>query len=92
MKDKTYLYIYDDHCGNGYYVTDEELDYDTLYCETCGDSDTLVTEGTKKQIIQKCKDCIAELINEGADEWEIRQAHQELEEIEELIDKYLKKE
>lgn len=35
------MYIYKSHMG-GLYVSDEILDYDMLYCETCGDSDELV--------------------------------------------------
>ena len=34
-------YLYDRHLG-GLYTSDEELDYDYLYCEQCGDSDTLI--------------------------------------------------
>lgn len=50
------LWIYDDHCGNGYFVSDRELSYDELYCETCNDSDQLVFCGSlwelKKQVRQ----------------------------------------
>jgi hypothetical protein len=34
-------YLYEGHLG-GIYVSDDELDYDTLYCEQCGDSDWLI--------------------------------------------------
>lgn len=34
-------YLYDNHLG-GLYTSDEELDYDCLYCDTCGDSDVLI--------------------------------------------------
>ena len=37
------MYIYESHIG-GYYASDEEYDYDELYCETCGDSDRLLGE------------------------------------------------
>lgn len=40
-KDSSFC-IYESHLG-GYYLSEEELE-DT-YCETCGDSDTLVFEG-----------------------------------------------
>ncbi len=33
--------IYESHLG-GLYVTDKYLSHDCLYCEQCGDSDTLV--------------------------------------------------
>lgn len=32
------LYVYQSHMG-GFYVSKELLDYEDLYCETCGDSD-----------------------------------------------------
>jgi len=31
-------YYYENHLG-GYYSSEEELDYEDLYCETCCDSD-----------------------------------------------------
>lgn len=31
-------YLYESHLG-GLYITDEQLDYNMLYCESCGDSD-----------------------------------------------------
>lgn len=35
------MYIYEGHMGN-LYTSDESLDYEETYCETCGDSDWLV--------------------------------------------------
>ena len=35
------MYIYEGHMGS-LFVSDEVLDYEQLYCETCGDSDTLI--------------------------------------------------
>lgn len=35
------MYIYESHMG-GLYVSDEQLDYEYLYCEQCGDSDWLI--------------------------------------------------
>lgn len=32
-------WLYESHLG-GFYLTNEELPYDALYCEQCGDSDT----------------------------------------------------
>lgn len=35
------MYIYQGHlCG--LYISDEPLDYEDLYCEECGDSDSLI--------------------------------------------------
>lgn len=35
-------YIYENHVSGNYYLSDEELDYDELYCKECGDSDGYV--------------------------------------------------
>lgn len=35
------MYIYQFHMG-GLYTSDDELDYEQTYCETCGDSDWLI--------------------------------------------------
>lgn len=35
------MYIYQSHMG-GLYTSDDELDYEQTYCETCGDSDWLI--------------------------------------------------
>lgn len=35
------MYIYESHMG-GLYVSDEELPWEGLYCETCGDTDWLI--------------------------------------------------
>lgn len=84
--DNEILYIYDDHLGNGYYVTDEELDYDSLYCEQCGDSDNLVYMGTKDQILNSLDEEIEDIKNnEESSEWELDQAYQEKEYVKKLL-------
>lgn len=35
------MYIYQSHMG-GLYTSDDVLDYEQTYCETCGDSDWLI--------------------------------------------------
>ena len=35
------MYIYESHLGS-LYTSDEPIEDEKLYCETCGDSDTLV--------------------------------------------------
>ena len=35
------MYIYESHMGS-LFVSDDELDYEQTYCETCGDSDWLI--------------------------------------------------
>lgn len=52
-------YLYESHLG-GLYTSDEELDYDDLYCSQCGDSDWLI--GTFETI----KD-FWELVKDGCD-------------------------
>lgn len=42
MEDKK-AYIYESHLG-GLYVSDKEIPYDDLYCETCNDDDNLIFE------------------------------------------------
>lgn len=42
------MYIYESHMG-GYYVSDEFLRYEELYCEECGDSDTLIGFAESKE-------------------------------------------
>ena len=34
------VYVYESHLGGGFYTSSEPLDYDELYCDSCGDSDT----------------------------------------------------
>lgn len=40
------MYVYESHLG-GLYSSEEEYDFDTLYCEECGDSDLLIGEFDK---------------------------------------------
>ncbi len=44
------LYLYEGHMG-GLYISDELYSYDRLYCDSCGDSDNLITSGTKEYLI-----------------------------------------
>ncbi len=45
-------YLYENHLG-GYYLSDEELDYDDLYCEQCHDTDFLVRSVESKDDLTK---------------------------------------
>lgn len=49
------LYIYENHLG-GLFSSERELDFDEIYCEDCGDSDTLIgcadTAETAWQLLQ----------------------------------------
>lgn len=42
-------YVYESHLG-GYYATDDILDYEDTYCDSCGDSDQLVFSGTEDDL------------------------------------------
>lgn len=35
------MYIYESHMG-GLYTSNDDLEYEDLYCETCGDSDNFI--------------------------------------------------
>lgn len=41
------MYLYESHLG-GFYPTDEQLDNEDLYCETCGDYDWEIGEYNNK--------------------------------------------
>lgn len=46
MEDKK-AYIYESHLG-GLYLSDKEIPYEDLYCETCNDDDSLIFEMENK--------------------------------------------
>lgn len=46
------IFVYYGHMG-GSYVTNYDIEDEDLYCETCGDSDTLVEDGIKSELITK---------------------------------------
>lgn len=52
------MYLYESHMG-GLYTTDEEMDYDWLYCETCGDSDEYWGEFTTKSELEDLLNLLA---------------------------------
>lgn len=50
------MFIYESHMG-GLYTSSEELDWDRLYCETCGEYDWLIGEAdTKEEAWELLKD------------------------------------
>lgn len=50
------MYIYESHMGS-LFVSDDILDYEQTYCETCGDSDFLLGYAeTKKEAWNLLKD------------------------------------
>ena len=67
------MYIYESHMGD-LYTSDEPLDYEDLYCEQCGDSDSLIGyANTREEVWDLLKDewnheYIQEFINEYWDE------------------------
>lgn len=46
------MYLYESHLG-GYYASEDEIPYEDLYCETCGDSDQYLYSGTEEEIISQ---------------------------------------
>lgn len=44
----------------GLYILDEELDYDWLYCETCGDSDEYVGKFETVEELEELLDYVME--------------------------------
>ena len=42
------VHIYESHMG-GFFYDDEPLDYDYLYCDTCGDSDNYLGTASDKE-------------------------------------------
>lgn len=42
------MYIYESHMG-GLYTSYDELDYEQIHCESCGDSDWLIGYAETKQ-------------------------------------------
>ena len=52
------MHIYEGHLG-GLYTSDYVLDYEDLYCETCGDSDTYIGYAdTREDAWELLKDCV----------------------------------
>ena len=61
------VYIYRSHLGGELYTSDNWIDPKWLYCEECGDSDTLLGEvGTREEAYELLKD-------EGYDEGYIQE-------------------
>lgn len=53
------MYIYESHLGGVLYASYDYLDYDVLYCETCGDSDWFVGKAdTRAEAWELLKDDI----------------------------------
>ena len=42
------MFIYESHMG-GLFASETEYDEDSLYCDTCGDSDMLIGEANNKE-------------------------------------------
>lgn len=97
-----YVYIYESHLG-GYFISSEDLDYEDLYCDECGDSDTLVYYGTPDEIFEQVLANLTEAkerqeIKElGVDlpyddeAYEVEEAQWEYDTVYELLKPYLEK-
>lgn len=66
------MYIYENHLDGGLYTSDYELDYEDLYCEQCGDSDSYIGEAeTREEAYELLKDEYdEEYLNEFLKDWE----------------------
>jgi hypothetical protein len=54
------MYIYQNHLSGELYSSKDIIDYDDLYCETCGDSDSLVAKASCTQdLLEQMADDIA---------------------------------
>lgn len=53
------MYIYESHLS-GLYTSDDNLDFDELYCEKCGDSDWLIGEANTQA---EAWELLKELVN-----------------------------
>ena len=55
------VYVYENHLSGGFYTSSEPLDYDELYCDSCGDSDTdcgyFATREELKEMLYDWNDC-----------------------------------
>lgn len=67
------MYIYEGHMGS-LFVSDEVLDYEQLYCETCGDSDTLIGYADNREYAERLLKSHKDIFDESY--------------IEKFIDKY----
>lgn len=64
------MHIYESHMG-GFYTSNDEIDYDDLYCDQCGDSDLYLGEAhTLKEVLGLITDdrVSAEYVKEFIDE------------------------
>ena len=61
-----HMYIYENHLG-GIYWSNSQLDYDDLYCDECGDSDSLIGEYDPDDIISNNNSSALSLIKELID-------------------------
>lgn len=58
--DEEFIYVYQSHMG-GYFISTTNWTVDMRYCETCGDCDTLICSGFKKDIQKKINNYIANI-------------------------------
>lgn len=59
------MYIYESHLGGGFYVSEEPIPFEDLYCEECGDSDWEVGQADTKEeamnlLMERYSDCYDE--------------------------------
>lgn len=58
------MYIYEGHMRS-LFVSDEVLDYEQLYCETCGDSDTLIGYADNREDAERLLESYKDIFDEA---------------------------
>lgn len=66
------MFLYESHLG-GVYYTEEPIDPEHLYCESCRDSDFLIgrfnTEEELKELLAKIDYCSEEYLKKVLEKW-----------------------
>lgn len=58
------MYIYEGYMRS-LFVSDEVLDYEQLYCETCGDSDTLIGYADNREDAERLLESYKDIFDEA---------------------------
>jgi len=47
------MYFYESHLSGGIYSSEERIDWEYLYCDTCGDSDLEIGQASNAEELKK---------------------------------------
>ena len=67
MSSDEYIYIYSG-CQGGIYTSNEPLEIDSLYCESCGDRHEEILSGCRAEILEACVECLLKMNDKLEDE------------------------